>query len=129
MAQAPPNASVINAYWKPGCTSCLGMKEFVIKHGVAFISINVLEDKDAFAERAALGIRSVPVVRRGQDWANGQILRVVARVAGVACRDESLTHPHGASPLSGLHHQTYVTSSGSGLKDDIEWRLGRPTHG
>jgi hypothetical protein len=59
------------------------MKEFLIKHGVAFVSINVLEDRDAFAELAALGIRSVPIVRRGQDWANGQVLRDVARVAGV----------------------------------------------
>ena len=42
------------------------MKEFLIKHGVVFVSINVLEDKDAFAELAALGIRSVPIVRRGQ---------------------------------------------------------------
>jgi hypothetical protein len=60
------------------------MKEFLTKRGVAFVSVNVLEDKDAFAELTALGIRSVPVVRRGEDWANGQVLREVARVAGVA---------------------------------------------
>ena len=84
MTQVSPDASVIKAYWQPGCTSCLRMKEFLIKHGVAFVSVNVLEDKDAFAELAALGIRSVPIVRRGQDWANGQVLRDVARVAGVA---------------------------------------------
>ena len=84
MAQASPDAFVIKAYWQPGCTSCLRMKEFLIKRGVAFVSVNVLEDKDAFAELAALGIRSVPIVRRGQDWANGQVLREVARVAGVA---------------------------------------------
>jgi hypothetical protein len=44
----------------------------------------VLEDRDAFAELAMLGIRSVPIVRRGRDWANGQVLREVARVAGIA---------------------------------------------
>jgi hypothetical protein len=60
------------------------MKEFLIKRGVAFVSVNVLEDKDAFAELAMLGIRSVPIVRRGKDWANGQVLREVARVAGIA---------------------------------------------
>jgi len=70
---------VIKAYWQPGCTSCLRMKEFLTKHGVPFVSINVLEDEGAFAELAALGVRSVPVVRRGQDWANGQVLREVAR--------------------------------------------------
>src|ERR1700737_59579 len=84
MTQSSAEASVIKAYWQPGCTSCLRMKEFLTKHGVPFVSVNVLEDKDAFAELEALGIRSVPIVRRGKDWANGQVLRDVARVAGIA---------------------------------------------
>jgi glutaredoxin len=84
VTQGSREASVIKAYWQPGCTSCLRMKEFLTKHGVTYVSVNVLEDKDAFAELAALGIRSVPIVRRGEDWANGQVLREVARVAGVA---------------------------------------------
>ena len=84
MAQAFPEGSVIKAYWQPGCTSCLRMKEFLTKHGVHFVSINVLEDNAGFAELATLGIRSVPIVRRGKDWANGQVLREVARVAGIA---------------------------------------------
>jgi hypothetical protein len=60
------------------------MKEFLTKHGVPFVSVNVLEDRDGFGELAALGIRSVPIIRRGADWANGQVLRDVARVAGIA---------------------------------------------
>jgi len=84
MAQSSHEGSVIKAYWQPGCTSCLRMKEFLTRHGVPFISVNVLEDEDAFAELATLGIRSVPIVRRGKDWANGQVLRDVARVAGIA---------------------------------------------
>jgi hypothetical protein len=60
------------------------MKEFLTKHGVPFVSVNVLEDKAALAELAELGIRSVPIVRRGTDWANGQVLKDVARVAGIA---------------------------------------------
>jgi len=85
MAQASSEeASIIKAYWQPGCTSCLRMKEFLTKHGVAFVSVNVLEDQDAFEELATLGIRSVPIVRRGKNWANGQVLRDVARVAGIA---------------------------------------------
>jgi hypothetical protein len=79
-ANTPP----IKAYWQPGCTSCLCMKEFLTRHGVPFLSVNVLEDPDAFAELAELGVRTVPVVRRGKDWANGQVLRDVARVAGIA---------------------------------------------
>jgi glutaredoxin len=84
MAELSPEDFVVKAYWQPGCTSCLRMKEFLTKHGVPFLSINVLEDKDALAELATLGIRSVPIVRRGKDWANGQVLREVARVAGIA---------------------------------------------
>ena len=73
----------LKAYWQPGCSSCLRMKEFLQRHGVAFESINVLADKDAFADLARLGIRSVPIIRRGDDWANGQVLRDVARIAGI----------------------------------------------
>jgi len=84
MAQASTEAPVVKAYWQPGCTSCLRMKEFLARHGVPFVSVNVLEDKEEVAELAAtLGIRTVPIVRRGTDWANGQVLRDVARVAGI----------------------------------------------
>jgi DinB superfamily/Glutaredoxin len=69
------------------------MKEFLAKHGVAFVSVNVLEDEGAFAELAALGVRTVPVVRRGGDWANGQVLRDVARVAGIPWRGASMLPP------------------------------------
>jgi glutaredoxin len=75
--------STLKAYWQPGCTSCLRMKEFLTKHGVAFESVNVLEHPTGRQELAELGIRSVPIVRRGTDWANGQVLRDVARVAGI----------------------------------------------
>ena len=82
MAQATAEPA-IKAHWQPGCTSCLRMKEFLTRHGVPFVSVNVLADKAAFAELAELGIRSVPIVRRGKDWANGQVLKDVARVAGI----------------------------------------------
>ena len=83
MAQSSAGTPVVKAYWQPGCTSCLRMKEFLTQHGVPFVSVNVLEDKDAFEELAALGVRSVPIIRRGSEWANGQVLRDVARIAGV----------------------------------------------
>jgi glutaredoxin len=81
--QQPSPDLPIKAYWQPGCTSCLRMKEFLARHGVPFVSVNVLEDQEGFAELAALGLRTVPIVRRGTDWANGQVLRDVARVAGI----------------------------------------------
>jgi hypothetical protein len=63
------------------------MKEFLTKHDVPFVSVNVLEDKQGFAELAELGVGTVPIVRRGTNWANGQVLRDVARVAGIAWGD------------------------------------------
>lgn len=83
MSTAPARETV-KAYWQPGCTSCLRMKEFLTRHGVPFQSINVLAEPQAFAALAELGVRSVPIVQRGKDWANGQVLRDVARVAGIA---------------------------------------------
>src|SRR5262245_36982659 len=83
MTQPSTDASVIKAYWQPGCTSCLRMKELLTRHGVPFVSVNVLEDKDAFTELEVLGVRSVPIIRRGEKWANGQVLREVARIAGI----------------------------------------------
>lgn len=76
-AQAP-----LKVYWQPGCSSCLKTKEFLIANGVEFESINVLEDERGFKELAALGLKLVPIVARGTDWANGAVFRDVARVAG-----------------------------------------------
>ena len=74
----------IRVYWQTGCTACLRTKEFLTRHGVAFISRDVLADKAAFEELSHFGIRQVPIVTRGNQMANGQILADVARVAGIA---------------------------------------------
>ena len=74
----------LKVYWQPGCSSCLKTKEFLIKHGMEFQSINVLDGERGFKELAELGLRMVPIVRRGDDWANGAVFRDVARVAGFA---------------------------------------------
>jgi glutaredoxin len=72
----------VKVYWQPGCSSCLKTKEFLLDHGVPFVSKNVLEDPEAFKELEALGVRLVPIVAKGGDWANGAVFRDVARVAG-----------------------------------------------
>ncbi len=83
----------LKAYWQPGCTSCLRMKEFLTHHGVPFVSVNVIEDAAGREELAALGIRSVPIVARGTEWANGQVLADVARVAGIAVAGSKMLPP------------------------------------
>jgi glutaredoxin len=89
----PTSADTISVYWQTGCTSCLRTKEFLTRHGVAFRSLNVLEDETALDELARFGLRQVPIVVRGDDWANGQILRDVARLCGIVQGDEKLLPP------------------------------------
>jgi len=72
----------LKVYWQPGCSSCLKTKEFLLEHGVPFQSVNVLADEDGFRELEALGVRLVPIVARGEVWANGAVFRDVAKVAG-----------------------------------------------
>lgn len=81
MRASTPQAP-LKVYWQPGCSSCLKVKEFLLANGVEFESINVLEDEKGFRELAALGLKQVPIVARGKDWANGAVFRDVARVAG-----------------------------------------------
>lgn len=72
----------LKVYWQPGCSSCLKTKEFLLANGMEFQSINVLEDEEGFKELEKFGVRLVPIVARGEDWANGAVFRDVARVAG-----------------------------------------------
>jgi glutaredoxin len=92
-APVPTHADTISVYWQTGCTSCLRTKEFLTKHGVAFRSRNVLEDDTALDELERFGLRQVPIVVRGDDWANGQILRDVANLCGIPLGNEKILPP------------------------------------
>lgn len=83
----------LKVYWQPGCSSCLKTKEFLLANGVQFESVNVLEDANGFRELEALGLRMVPIVARGRDWANGAVFRDVARVAGFEWRGHDMLAP------------------------------------
>src|SRR4029079_16983135 len=83
-AKSAKSEDEIRVYWQTGCTACLRTKEFLTRHAIPFVSRNVLADKEAFAELARFGLRQVPIVTRGDQWANGQVLADVARVAGIA---------------------------------------------
>jgi glutaredoxin len=81
----------LRVYWAPGCSSCLRMKEFLTRHGVSFKSINVFENPSALHELVKLGIRSVPIAVRGNDWSDGQVLGDLARLAEIPLSQESLS--------------------------------------
>jgi len=80
----------LKVYWQPCCSSCLKAKEFLIEHGIEFQSVNVLEDQNGFDELAKLGLRLVPIVARGDNWANGAVFRDVARVAGFEWQEQAI---------------------------------------
>lgn len=79
----PATAPEIRVYWQPGCSSCLRTKEFLTEHGVPFRSIDVLADPQGFRDLEELGVRMIPLVVKGREYASGQILTDVARIAGI----------------------------------------------
>lgn len=80
----PETTEPFKVFWQPGCSSCLRTKEFLAEHGVPFKSVDVLNDDGGMEEMARLGVRTVPIVSRGQDYVSGQILRDVAAFTGIA---------------------------------------------
>ena len=84
-------SSQVQLYWATGCTSCLRAKEFLERNDVSFVSHNVVEDKTILDDMAAEGMpRQVPVIKRGDDWADAQVLSEVARIANVEHEAEPL---------------------------------------
>lgn len=83
----------LRLYWQPGCTSCLRTREFLQSRGVAFESINVLANPQAFEALSLLGVRTVPVLARGDRYVLAQDLAEVARFAGQAYAERRLAVP------------------------------------
>jgi len=83
----------LKVYWQPGCTGCLRMKEFLTRHNVDFISINVLQDGEGLEELVALAGRHVPIARRGKHWVDGQVLADLARIAGIPWSGTAMLAP------------------------------------
>ncbi len=92
----------VAVYWQPGCTSCLRVRQFLADHGVAFESHNVLADSAARATLDRLGVRSVPVVTRGETFVFAQELDDVARFLGLPLRGARLAVPILAARVQGL---------------------------
>jgi glutaredoxin len=74
----------VSVYWRPGCSSCLKVKEFVEEQGIAFESVNVAANTKAMEEIFAAGLRSIPAVRRGDRFVYAQSLEDVASLLGVS---------------------------------------------
>jgi glutaredoxin/uncharacterized damage-inducible protein DinB len=75
-------AEPLRVYWRPGCSSCVKVKEFLAQLGIEYRSINVSAEPAAMDELHALGVRSVPVVARGSEYVFAQALEDVALFVG-----------------------------------------------
>ncbi len=108
MSAAEPE---VHLYWATGCTSCLRVKEFLERTDTAFVSHNVIkketEDNSASSSESSVGIQGVdpelmdemaahglpqhvPIVRQGDDWADGKDLKNVAELVGIEYDAEPL---------------------------------------
>lgn len=113
--------SEIHLYWATGCTSCLRVKEFLERNDVKFVSHNVVQSDDSIAdpadetaigvqgvdpemidEMAALGLpEHVPIVRRGEEWADGKDLEEIANLVDIEYTADPL-------PVEELHDRLEV---------------------
>ena len=87
------NDKEVKVYWQPGCSSCLKTKEFLKDNGIPFKSVNVLEDKTGFEDLQRFGVKMVPIVSKGDAWANGAVFRDVAEVAGFDYQAHKMLEP------------------------------------
>ena len=74
--------NTLRVYWRPGCSSCVKVKEFLSGLGVEYESINVSATPQAMDELREMGVRTVPVVARGKDYVFAQELADVASFIG-----------------------------------------------
>ena len=74
--------SELKVYWRPGCSSCVKVKEYLTQQGVAFQSIDVSARPEAMKDLLAFGVKTVPVVARGGEFVFAQALEDVSRFIG-----------------------------------------------
>jgi glutaredoxin/uncharacterized damage-inducible protein DinB len=76
------DTQALKVYWRPGCSSCVRVKEFLSNLGIEYESVNVSATPEAMDDLRALGVRTVPVVARGKDYVFAQELADVSRFIG-----------------------------------------------
>lgn len=73
----------IKVYWKPGCSNCIRLKEYITKRGFVFEAVDVMAEPDRMSELMAIGVRGIPVITRGDKFAFGLDLKQVDDVLGI----------------------------------------------
>ncbi len=80
----------LKVYWRPGCSSCVKVKEYLNQQGVAFESIDVAARPEAMQDLLRFGVKTVPVVARGDKFVFAQALEDVSRFVGTKFQDKRL---------------------------------------
>jgi len=80
----------LKVYWRPGCSSCVKVKEFMSQQGVPYESIDVSARPEAMNELLEMGVKTVPVVARGKEYVFAQALEDVSRFIGKDVRFDRL---------------------------------------
>ncbi|MCS0494662.1 hypothetical protein NVS89_06090 [Ancylobacter sp. MQZ15Z-1] len=80
-------------YWQPGCSSCVKVKEFLTSMEVPFVSVNVLAEPTGFDELLKFGVRTVPIVSKGDEFVFAQELADVAKFVGIPFSGRRLSIP------------------------------------
>lgn len=83
-------SAALKVYWRPGCSSCVKVKEFLSAQGVPYESIDVSARPEAMNELLQMGVKTVPVVARGADYVFAQALEDVSRFVGKDVKFERL---------------------------------------
>ena len=86
------STAAVEVYWRPGCSSCLRMKEFMSRSGVAFEEINVIEQPARAEKLTGLGLYT-PAVCVGGRCVSGTGLDGVAELIGVPYEVDALLDP------------------------------------
>lgn len=86
--------NALRVYWRPGCSSCVKVKEYLSALGVEYESINVSAKPEAMAELAEMGVRTVPVVARGREYVFAQALEDVSSFVGMDFSAKRLPPEH-----------------------------------
>lgn len=77
-------------FWQPGCTSCMRTKEFLKKHGIEFISVDVHNDPTGVDQLRELGIRTIPALSLGKEYTLCQSFGDVIKFLGINVNSEML---------------------------------------
>src|SRR6476620_8225485 len=82
----------VAVFWRPGCSSCLKVKEFMEQTGIPFDSVNVMEREGAMEEITAAGLMSIPAVRKNGKYIYAQSLDDVAALVGARRHHKRLSN-------------------------------------